>query len=251
MTDFESWMNKKKLKLNEGSTECMLVGTKRMLQNFSHFTELDIGGTVVKLSNEINLGIAFDQKLSMRKQVQNVVQAGNYHLRNIAFLKKDLDKDTMKMLVNNYVVTRLDYCNSLYYKLPDYLLKKLQVLQNRAARMIANIRPWDSATPTLMELHWLPIKARIEYKICLLAQQAVVYGEPRYLRDYLVPYKTDSQMETRLTVDIFRLNEPCLSLELGRRAFECSAPRLYNKLPTSVKECRNIEAFKKLLKTHV
>ena len=83
--------------------------------------------------------MVFDQELSLRKQVQNVVQIGNYHLRNISFIKKYLDKDTMKMLVNNYVVTRMDYCNSLYYNLPKSLLKKLQVLLNKAARLIENV----------------------------------------------------------------------------------------------------------------
>ena len=67
MTDVKTWMRKKKLKLIEAKTECMLVGTKRMLQKFSDFTELEIGGTVVELSKEIrNLGIVFDQELSLR-----------------------------------------------------------------------------------------------------------------------------------------------------------------------------------------
>ena len=198
-----------------------------------------------------NLGITFDQEMSMRDQIQNTVKVGNYHLRNIAFIKQYLDTDTMKILMNNYVITRLDYCNSLTNKLPDYLLKKLQVLLNRAARMIANVRPWISAAPTLIELHWLPIKARIEYKICLLTHQAVVNGKPSYLKECLIPYWTKSDMITRISADNHRLIEPSLNLELGRRAFACSAPRLYNKLPSKVKDRKNIDTFKKDLKTSI
>ena len=52
----------------------------------------------------------------------------------------------------------LDYCNSIYYGLPNYQLIKLQTVMNRAARLIKGLSPWESITPTLMELHWLPIK---------------------------------------------------------------------------------------------
>ena len=103
----------------------------------------------------------------------------------------------------------------------------------------------------MISLHWLPIKARIEYKICLLTHKAVTYGVPKYLRDYLEPYEIESEIVTRIGNDKHRLKEPHLHLELGRRAFRCSAPRLYNGLPVKLKEAVSVESYKKSLKTTI
>ena len=112
-----------------------------------------------------------------------MVKTAGYHLRNIAFLKKYLDDKTVKMLIHNYVIIRLDYCNVLYYALPNYNLKKIQNVFNRAARLIKGLSPRERITPTLIELHWLPVKARIVFKMCVLTYQALNSGKPGYLRN--------------------------------------------------------------------
>ena len=252
MAEVRLWMDKKKLKLNESKTECMLVGTRRTLTNFSDFQTVYINNTEVKTTKTVkNLGFIFDQHLTLREQVQSVVKSGNYHLRNIAFIKRYLDEKSLKTLVNNYVVTRLDYCNSMYYNLPCCLLKRIQGTFNKAARLIMNKPPWERITPSLVKLHWLPIKARIEFKICVMTYLALNTDRPRYLKDYLMPFSVATDVILRHSMDRHRLLEPRANLELGMRAFENSAPRLYNKLPQDIKESGNIEVFKKGLKTYL
>ena len=97
-------------------------------------------------------------------------------MRNIAFVRKYLDEKTTKMLIHNHVINKLDYCNSLYYGLPNYLLRKLQLIMNRAARLVKGVHIRKSITPALVELHWLPIKARIVHKICVMTYQALNCG---------------------------------------------------------------------------
>ncbi len=103
---------------------------------------------------------------------------------------------TTKMLVHNYVISKLDYCNSLYYGLPNYLLKELQLVMNRAARLIKGL-PHERITPALTDLHWLPVKARIEYKIAAMSHQALLSGKPEYLRNTLKEIHRDTAMELR------------------------------------------------------
>ena len=252
MAEVKLWMDKKKLKLNESKTECMLIGTRRTLSNFSDFRTLYINNAEIEISKTVrNLGFVFDQQLTLRDQVQNVVKSGNYHLRNIAFIKRYLDENTLKTLVNNYVITRLDYCNSVYYNLPGCLLKRIQRIFNRAARLIMNKPPWERITPVLMKLHWLPIKARIEFKICVLTYLAQNTNRPKYLKDYLIPFGIATDVNIRHSTDKHRLFEPRANLALGTRAFEHSAPRLYNKLPLDIKDSCSVEVFKKKLKTHI
>ena len=133
------------------------------------------------------------------------------------------------MLIHNHVISRLDYCNLIYHKLPNILLKKTSNIRNRAARLIKIIPLRERITPALMELHWLPMKARIIYKICLLIYKALKFGEPKYLYEYLVPFELETSVTIRHASDRHRLFEPRTNRCSGERSFQHSAPRLYNK----------------------
>ena len=162
-----------------------------------------------------------------------------------------LDVDSMKKLVHNYIITRLDYCNSLYHKLPAYQLKKLQLVFNRAARLIAGNCSERKNYPSrlLIDLHWLPIKARIVFKICVLTYTTLNTGKPAYLRNKLSKFTTELGVSITYSHDPHRLNEPRMNKEIGTRSFKYSAPRLFNSLPRSMKDSGNLNVFKKRLKT--
>jgi len=68
------------------------------------------------------------------------------------------------MLVQAFISSRLDYCNSLLYGVNDVLQKKLQAVQNAAACVTMETRKFDHITPILCELHWLPVRKLIVYK---------------------------------------------------------------------------------------
>ena len=250
MDDVRKWMAGKRLKLNEGKTECMLFGTANSLKNYEGFKTVSIGNNEVKLVRVVkNLGVLMDSGLTMKDQILNTVKVCNYHIRNIAFIRKYLDEDTLSMVVCNHVISRLDYCNSLYYGLPNYLLKKLQNVQNRAARLIKKIKLRDRITPALMDLHWLPIKARIEFKICVLTYKSLKYSEPKYLYDHLKPYELHTPMNLRHSDDKHRLQLPRTYNKIGDRSFSSCAPKLYNKLSVQLKDIDSVKSFKKKLKT--
>lgn len=123
-----------------------------------------------------DLGVLVDSELSFKSQIKQTVRIAAYHLRNIAFVRKYPDSKNTNMLIHNHVITKLDYCNSLYYGLPNYLLRKLQLIINRAARLIKGLPVRVSITPALIDLHWLPVKARIIYKLCVMLYQALNLG---------------------------------------------------------------------------
>ena len=96
-----------------------------------------------------------------------------------------MNDKTAKMLIHNHVISKLDYCNSLYYGLPSYLLRKLQLIMNRATRLIKGVPVHASITPALIDLHWLPITAKIIYKLHVIVYQALNFEKPQYIRDLL------------------------------------------------------------------
>jgi len=62
-----------------------------------------------------------------------------------------------KTLVQAFISCRLDYCNSVLYGISDGLLRRLQSVQNAAARLVSGARRRDHITPVLQQLHWLPV----------------------------------------------------------------------------------------------
>ncbi len=90
------------------------------------------------------------------------------NIKSIGRIRRYLSKEDLKRLVNALVISRLDYANSILYGLPKYELDKLQRVQNAAARLITGKKKSDHITPVLKDLHWLPIKYRINFKIMLL-----------------------------------------------------------------------------------
>ena len=90
------------------------------------------------------------------------------------------EKD-MHLLVHVLVTSRLDYCNALLYGLPHTMLKRLQRVQNCAARLICRRKKHDHVTPLLKELHWLPIHVRPTYKLLTIAYSVMHGLAPEYL----------------------------------------------------------------------
>ena len=89
--------------------------------------------------------------------------------------------DAAKTLAQTFVGGRLDYCNSLLYCVSGELLRRLQSVQNAAARFITGTRKYDHITPVLRNLHWLPVRQRIIFKIVTLMYRCLNGLAPSYL----------------------------------------------------------------------
>ena len=252
LNDIRLWMNMRKLKLNESKTEVILIkGSKRY--NLDENFELNFGENIVPTSKIVrNIGVTLDPSLSFDKHLNNIVRDCNFHLRNFHTIKFFLDRQSLVILINALITSRIDYYNSLFAGLPNKQLKKVQLILHRAARLIFSVCPRERITPYLIELHWLPVKARIEYKICLLVYKILKYQQPVYLVDLIKPYESESIMSLRAANDPFRLTEPNLvgSLTSGMRSFTYLAPRLYNQVPISIKLLTCPETFKCKLKSY-
>ena len=115
-----------------------------------------------------NVGVIFDNTMTMVPHINSTCKSAFYHLRNIARIRKFISLKTTETLVHAFVNSKLDYCNSPAYGLPKYLLQMLQYVQDAAACLITGIRKHDHMhiTPILMDL--LPVNERIQFKILLL-----------------------------------------------------------------------------------
>ena len=103
--------------------------------------------------------------LSFQQQISSVCRIFYLELRRISAIRHYLSEDVTNKLLRAFVLSRVDYCNSLLAGCPKYLLSKLQKVQNNAARLIFRTTRSAHITPMLHSLHWLPIEQKIEYKL--------------------------------------------------------------------------------------
>ena len=132
------------------------------------------------------------------------------------------------MAVHAFVTSKLDYCNSLIYGLPRCPIAKLQSVQNCAARIVCKTKKFDHITPTLIDLHWLPIRHRIVFKILLLVYKSLNAKAPSYLSDLLSFRRSSYFLRSVSNGDLV---EPCSKMRTnGDRLFAVCAPTLWNSL---------------------
>ena len=122
-----------KLKLNSGKTEIIVFSSsyrpRPALENLVITSDTVDCSTTAK-----NIGVMFNNSLSMLPHVTAVCKSSFFHLRNIFKIRKFLSYDTCKILIHAFVTARIDYCNSLLYGQPKCILKHLQSVLNSAAR---------------------------------------------------------------------------------------------------------------------
>ena len=128
-----------------------------------------------------NIGTWFDTVMYMDNQISNICKCSFYHLRNIAQISKFISSRHCETLIHAFITSRIDHCNSLLSGRNQTQIKRLQHVQNSAARLLTGTRKQEHITPVLKELHWLPVTVRIRFKILLMAFNCLNLLAPRYL----------------------------------------------------------------------
>ena len=119
---------------------------------------------------------------------------------------------------------------------------------NQSARLICHAYKFCHITPLLAELHWLPVRSRIHYKILLITFKVLHGLSPKYPSD-LISIQQPSSYNLRRNDNGRLLKSAKTKNTKGDRAFQVAAPFLWNKLPRSAHDTTNLESFKTLIKT--
>jgi len=248
--DIRVFLENNKLSNNGEKTEFLLIGSPAQLKHTVPGS-IRIGDiTVGTLDSVKNLGVIMDSNMTFDKQVSKMCKSTYFNLRNIAKIRKCLNTQDTKLAVNALVTPHLDYGNGLLFGVKKKLINKLQVAQNSAARLIGRLRKHDHISEYRKDLHWLPIEARIEFKILLMVWKALNNQAPAYLENLLnirMP-AINLRSRNRLLLD---LPDGSGTNKYADRGFCRSAPNLWNKIPYEVRARASIESFKRGLKTYL
>ena len=200
--NIRTWMRLNMLKLNDDKTELLIIYPKSSDLD-SLPDSVDVGNITIKAATEArNLGVIFDSTMSSGKHVASICRSAYFHLHAIGRIRKFLDQQSTKQLVHALVLSRLDTCNSLLGGLPSNLLQRLQQVQNMCARIIMLSNKRDHATPLMKELHWLPIKCRINYKLLMLTFKCLHQLAPQYLADLVTIYEPGRSLRSSNTLSL-------------------------------------------------
>ena len=186
----------------------------------------------------------------MEDQIRRICQSVYFHIRNVNSIRKILSNETAATIIHVLITSCIDNGNSLLTGVTDHSLRKLQLAQNAAARILTKTRKLPHIAPILKDLHWLPVRERINFKLLLLTWKAINGLAPSYISNLLVPYKPVRALRSsdkHLLIDCSYRT----SSTLGDRAFSVAAPTLWNSLPLDIRCCDSLQSFKTLLKTHL
>ena len=175
----------RRLQLNAAKTELIWFGSRQMLEKLTDTDlTLDTGTTVIRpLKSVRDLGVHLDSELTMKTHISKVVSCCYHQLRRIRQVRRLVGQDVAQQLVSAFILSRLDYCNSLLSRLPRLTIQPLQRVMNAAARVVMNVSLRDHVKPALKHLHWLPVEQRITYKLCLFMHHIHTGQAPQYLSD--------------------------------------------------------------------
>uniref|UniRef100_A0A8C6X1D0 Reverse transcriptase domain-containing protein n=1 Tax=Naja naja TaxID=35670 RepID=A0A8C6X1D0_NAJNA len=179
------WMGRNRLQLNPAKTEWLCVPASWLIQSAP---SLVLGGEVLPpVDRARNLGVLLDVRLSLEEQVGAVARGAFAQVCLVRQLRPYLDRDALRTVTHAFVTSWIDYCNALYMGLPLRTMRRLQLVQNAAARAVMGMSRYSHITPLLRELHWLPVALRVRFKVLVLTYKALHGLGPRYLREHLLP----------------------------------------------------------------
>ena len=113
IADIRQWMLQDRLRLNDDKTEFIIIGTRQQLAKVN-IDSLRVGESSTAPTSKVkSLGCWFDGQLKMDTQINSICKTAFFHLYNIRRIKKFLNFECTKILVNAFVTSRLDFCNSL------------------------------------------------------------------------------------------------------------------------------------------
>ena len=252
ISDVKAWATANMLKLND-KTELMLDASKRTKHLHTIPSSITIGNTQITLNQSVkNLGNTLDCHLTMNADVSNIAWTCYFELCRLASIRRFLTSTVTAKLVSAFVLSRIDYCNSLLFGSTHDATPHLQRIQNYAARLILRLPKSSSITTHLKSLHWLPVKVRSTYKIACLCYHCHSSTAPSYVADMLQKKPSHTLNTHTRSYTIPHLNRPARSkAALCNNSFYLAFSSVRNSIPNDVRCAPSLSSSKSHLKIYL
>ena len=243
ISDVKALATANMLILNDNKTEPMLASSKRTKHLHNLPTSITMGNAQILFKQSVkNLGFTLDCHLTMNVHVSNISRTCYFELRCLASIRRFLTSAVTATLVSAFLLSRIDYFNSLLFGYTHDVTSHLQRIQNYTARVILRHAMSSSITTHLESLHWLPVKVRSTYKIACLCFHCHSSTAPSYIADMLQK-KPSHTRSSSYTMPL--RNRPAHSkATLGDRSFSFASSSFWNYFPDDVRCAPSLSIFK-------
>ena len=242
-----NWFHNNRLMLNVSKSHSMLICNH---QKRIHLSEIDLN--IMMLNNEIQtvdsiklLGVYVDHNLRWQNHI-NSIQKRLVSLIGLLYrIRPFLDKASMLLFYNAYVLPVLDYCISIWGHSAEIHMHKLQILQNRAASIILNANWYTSSEILLKELNWMSVKQRLFYCTSVLMYDVINETAPDSLRVFR---QRDCTYGLRFSQNLVI---PSARVDMYKSSFSFYGAKCWNTIPDYIKESQTKQLFKMALMKHI
>ena len=243
----KQWSKRNNLPINYSKTTCMAAGTKKRLA-LSRKLEIKVDGICIEnVSKQKLMGIYIDENLNWSAHIDYLCSNISSKISLLRQLSQYVPQHVQKLFYQSYIMPLIDYGSVVWGSTSTYNLDRILKLQKRAARIILKADFLTRSEGMFAELGWQPIEKRIMYNKAVLIYKALNNLTPEYLSKLLTPVSQTHGLNLRSSKK-GNLHVPRSGTALYSEAFSCSAPKLWNNLPQSVKDCDTLNSFKRSLK---
>ena len=233
-------MSSNRLRLNVTKTEFLWLGSPIRLAS-NPPSSIQITGSSIALSKTVrSLGVLIDPAISFREQITGLANTCYYHLRQLRSIRRSLSFDSSHALVRALILSRLDYCNGLLGGASAALLDQMNGVMRASARFILQKSRNSHITVEMnTQLHWLDIRARIDFKLCVTTFRCLNGLAPQYLARHCTQVSSIAgRAHLRSAASGMLVVPACSTKTIGPRAFAVSGPSSWNNLPVELR-CSN------------
>ena len=233
------WLLSNVILLNETKTELIHISHSQ-----STFPPWSVINSLIQPFIK-NIGSIFNTNLNYDRHISNLCKLSNLHIYKIHSIRKYITKKSCSILINSFIFSRLEYCDSLLCSLPYISISKIDRIIRASTRLTFNLSYSDyitSVSSLLSSLKWLNFKNRCLFKLLCLTHKLLLTHQPIYLYNLLDPiYPLHSLRSTRT----IRLKTyPYNKKRFGGRSFKCMYTINWNSFPINIRNIQNHSTFK-------
>ena len=249
------YMGNNRLKLNDDKTHLLIMTTQQRQRLLNIKVKISTPSEVIKpIKSEKLLGIIIQDNLKWTNYIQNnknsLLNQLNTRLNAIRMLSSVASFKVRLMVANGIFSSKLIFQIGLWGGTEEYLLNSLQVVQNKAARLVARRSKYTPIVELIRQCGWLSIRQLIFYHSVIGIHKTIQTSSPKYIFSKL---SKEFPYNTRLaeTSSVRMGSDFKCKLELTEKSYLNRATVNFNQLPTELRQIRKSETFKKQLKDWV
>ena len=247
-----NYCNDNFLMLNALKSKYMFIGSRPGIKKLDdiYLDDVKINGIKLeRVKHAKNLGVTFDEVLSWNKHINLNISKAVGSFINLSRFKKFLNSDSKKLLCESMILSRFNYCDTVYQSIDLFLQKKVQKIQDMCCRFIFDVKKSDNCNYSFFrdKLGWLNMKQRRDLH-CLTMMYKTRNGHaPYYLKDMFTLQNEIHSFNTRGSRNNNFWVDKGIKSKIHRNSFKFYGPTEFNKLPEHIKNCKTISTFKKHL----